>query len=592
MPVNRNALIRYRTIDQCLQNRYRLWTLEDLIEACSEALYEYEGIEKGVSRRTVQMDIQMMRSDKLGYNAPIVVQERKYYTYTDPNYSITNIPLTEQDLFKLNEVVEILKQFKGFSHFRELQGMVQKLEDKVNTARTQQAPIIDFEKNENLKGLEHVDFLYRAIMEKKVLAITYRSFKAHKAATFHFHPYFLKEYRNRWFVLGIRSPDQTLLTLALDRVQAIEERIGEEYIPNRHINIRTHFQDVLGVTVNIGEEPKEVKLFIDYRNAPYVLTKPLHPSQKLLEQSAHGITISLRVQHNFELEREILGFGDSIQVLEPPELKRRVKVKLQNALDQYASELTMGDVQPFIRQVQKTGTAILEDIYIQAEIARILSILERNKKSNARFRQGKDLFAIRQLFKEIPSLKPLVFNRNLMSVLQNGLGEKYFLTKALYFDKPPQSNWFVSWHQDLSIAVPEKMEMAGFYGWTQKADSIGVCPPLRFLKSAYTVRVHLDDTDFYNGALKVIPGSHTQIHDRAQLQAITQSEEPKVCQLSRGSIHVMKPLLLHASAKNQKDQARRVIHLEFNCLDLPGPLEWAEREELDWSHAFKEIENN
>ena len=106
MPVNRNALIRYKTIDNCLRNKYRQWTLDDLIEACSEALYEYEGIDKGVSRRTIQMDIQLMRSNKLGYDAPIVVVDKKYYTYEDPEYSITNIPLTDQDLGKLSEVVD------------------------------------------------------------------------------------------------------------------------------------------------------------------------------------------------------------------------------------------------------------------------------------------------------------------------------------------------------------------------------------------------------------------------------------------------------------------------------------------------------
>ena len=155
MPVNRNALIRYRTIDNCLRNRFRPWTLDDLIEACSEALYEYEGIDKGESKRTVQMDIQMMRSDKLGYNAPIVVIDKKYYTYEEADYSITNIPLTDQDLLKLNEVVEILKQFKGFTHFQELSGMVQKLEDKIHTAKTDQTSVIDFEKNENLRGQFH-----------------------------------------------------------------------------------------------------------------------------------------------------------------------------------------------------------------------------------------------------------------------------------------------------------------------------------------------------------------------------------------------------------------------------------------------------
>jgi hypothetical protein len=151
MPANRNALIRYRTIDNRLRNKYRKWTLEDLIAACSEALYEYEGIDKGVSRRTVQMDIQLMRSDKLGYNAPIVVTDKKYYAYEDPEYSITNIPLTDKDLGKLTEVVDILRQFKGFSHFNELNGMVQRLEDRIHTAKTKQAPIIDLEKNENLE---------------------------------------------------------------------------------------------------------------------------------------------------------------------------------------------------------------------------------------------------------------------------------------------------------------------------------------------------------------------------------------------------------------------------------------------------------
>lgn len=202
MPVNRNALIRNKTIDNCLRNRYRKWTLEDLIDACSDALYEYEGIDKGVSRRTVQMDIQMMRSEKLGYNAPIIVIDKKYYTYEDPEYSIINIPITDQDLSKLTKVVDILKQFKGFTHFQELSGMVQKLEDKIHVSKTKDRPIIDLEKNENLKGLEFIDPIYQAIANKKCIEITYQSFRARMSSKFMFHPAILKEFRNRWFVLG------------------------------------------------------------------------------------------------------------------------------------------------------------------------------------------------------------------------------------------------------------------------------------------------------------------------------------------------------------------------------------------------------
>ena len=284
MPVNRNALIRYKTIDQCLQNRFKKWTLQDLVDACSDVLYEYEGIDKGVSVRTVQMDIQMMRSEKLGYHAPIIVVDKKYYTYEDPNYSITNIPLTNQDLGKLNEVVEILKQFKGFNHFSELSGMVQRLEDKIQTAKSGQEPIIDFEKNEGLKGLEHIDMIYQAILNKKALEITYQSFKARNSETFVFHAYLLKEYRNRWFVLGIREGISAVFTLALDRILELKK----SYVSYEEINkpeIKSFYKDVIGVTVSPTLRPEKIILQIDPWNAPYVLTKPLHHSQQLLEEN-------------------------------------------------------------------------------------------------------------------------------------------------------------------------------------------------------------------------------------------------------------------------------------------------------------------
>ena len=109
MPANKNALIRYKTIDNCLRNKYRRWTLDDLVDACCDALYEMEGITKGVCARTVQMDIQIMRSDKLGYNAPIEVYDRIYYKYADPDYSITDMPLTLEDCKLIKEAIVLLK---------------------------------------------------------------------------------------------------------------------------------------------------------------------------------------------------------------------------------------------------------------------------------------------------------------------------------------------------------------------------------------------------------------------------------------------------------------------------------------------------
>lgn len=131
MPANKNALIRYKTIDNCLRNRYRRWTLEDLVEACSDALYDMEGIRKGVSVRTVQGDIQMMRSDKLGYNAPIEVYEHKYYRYSEPDYSITNMPMSQNDYEVMQEAVNMLRQLEDFEHFSEMSDVIGRLQDKL-----------------------------------------------------------------------------------------------------------------------------------------------------------------------------------------------------------------------------------------------------------------------------------------------------------------------------------------------------------------------------------------------------------------------------------------------------------------------------
>ncbi|MEM7509538.1 MAG: WYL domain-containing protein [Bacteroidota bacterium] len=343
MPANRNALIRYKTIDKCLRNRYRRWTLQDLVDACSDALYEYEGIEQGVSVRTVQLDIQMMRSEKLGYEAPIEVYERKFYRYADPEYSITQIPLTDYDLQTLNETVQILREFKDFSLFKELGGVIQRLEDRVLSEKSDHKGIIHLDKNEQLKGLEHLDTLYQAILKQKVLEITYQSFKAREASDLIIHPQLLKEFNNRWFLLGLHHKNQKLLTLALDRVLTIEVLEGKTYV-DKAIDGDEYYQHVVGVTVNEQPRVRRVTLKVDARNAPYVLTKPLHASQEVVEKTIEGAIVRIDVQHNFELERLILGFGDGIEVLKPAFLRRRIKNKLRFSLSRYEKD-GEGDVE-------------------------------------------------------------------------------------------------------------------------------------------------------------------------------------------------------------------------------------------------------
>ncbi len=335
MAQNKNALIRYRTIDKCLQNKYRKWTLKDLIDACSEALYEYEGRDINVSKRTVQLDIQLMRSDKLGYNAPIIVYDKKYYAYDIENFSITNIPLNESDMNVLSETVEMLKQFKDFSLFSDLGGIIQRLEDKIYTERTHQPAIIHLDKNENLKGLKHLDVLYQSILKKIVLKMEYKSFTAKTSNTFCFHPFILKEFNNRWFLVGRKDNVDKILTLALDRIQSVDYDLSIAYKQD-HFDANHYYKNTFGVTVLDPEHVMDVVLKFDKSNAPYVLTKPLHQSQVVLEHFEYGsVAIKIEVHLNFELERLILGFGDAVQVLEPRVLKKRIQRKLKNALQNY-----------------------------------------------------------------------------------------------------------------------------------------------------------------------------------------------------------------------------------------------------------------
>lgn len=338
MAWNKKALIRYRTIDKCLQNHTRKWTLEDLIEECSNVLYELEGKDVQISKRSIQLDIQTMRSDKLGYNAPIEVYEKKYYCYSDPGFSITDIPLRKVDMDVLAESVEMLKQFRNFSLFNELKGVIQKLEDRIFNESVNRKPIIHLDNNEDLKGLELMDKLYQAIIKKIVMKITYQSFSAKLPNTFNFHGYILKEFNNRWFLVGRRDGQNKISTLAIDRITHVDIDLSIDY-EDGNFDSDTYYSDTYGVTVLSEDQLIDIEMKVDRYNAPYVLTKPIHSSQCLLKSNEDGsVIIGLTVHHNFEIERLLSGFAGSIEVLKPASLRKQMRDKFRMAYLLYAKK--------------------------------------------------------------------------------------------------------------------------------------------------------------------------------------------------------------------------------------------------------------
>lgn len=333
MPVNRLALIRYKTIDNCLRNRYRKWTIYDLVDACSEALYEFEGKSEKVSLRTIQLDIQNMRSEKLGYNAPIIVVDKKYYTYSDDEYSITNMPLTSNDLKTLSQITHTLKQFEGFNQFSDMEEVLKKIENKIFAINNKSQTIIDFEKNNSLKGIKHLDIIYKSILKKNSLKIVYLSFNSPKPIVIHISPYLLKEYRNRWFLFGKNKRKKQIMTLALDRMLRI--RVTEEFSfeENTYFDSESYFKDIIGVTRYENTAIETIEFWVEKTHVPYVVTKPFHASQKLIEKNEDGAIFTINVIPNYEMEREFIGFGEFLKILNPIDLQNkfvdRIK-KMQN----------------------------------------------------------------------------------------------------------------------------------------------------------------------------------------------------------------------------------------------------------------------
>ncbi|MCJ7932947.1 MAG: phytanoyl-CoA dioxygenase family protein [Chryseobacterium sp.] len=222
------------------------------------------------------------------------------------------------------------------------------------------------------------------------------------------------------------------------------------------------------------------------------------------------------------------------------------------------------------------GFTVINSIFSVEETEQISTVLQHLDTSRENFRKSEDLFAIRQFLKEVPEIQDLIFNDNMKRIVREIFGEKYFVVKSIYFDKPETSNWYVAYHQDLTISVDKKLELSGFGPWTTKKNQFAVQPPLHILENIYTIRIHLDETDENNGALKVIPKSHTKgIWRPETIDWDVETEE--ICTVEKGGIMIMKPLTLHGSNRTTNGKKRRVIHIEFSDMELPEVLHWSER---------------
>ena len=336
MATNKNASIRYQALDQCFRDPYHRYYVEDLIGKCEEALLYYNGT-GGVSRRQIFEDIKYMESEA-GWCIPLERckdGKRMYYRYRDPNFTINAQPLTDDEARQMETVILTLSRFRGMPCNEWVDDVISNLEWRFNLKRSEQN-VIAFEQNERLRGLPYLSPLIDATLRQQVLCIDYQSYKEEAVERkMTVHPYYLKEYNNRWYLLALDADTGYLCNLALDRIHGIAVCEDVRYIPNT-TDFDHYFDDVIGVTVPDGATKKEhIVLQLSTRQLAYALSKPLHASQTLVD--AEQRLISLDVKPNYELDYHILALGPGVEVREPATYRAHIRQKLEETLEKYTA---------------------------------------------------------------------------------------------------------------------------------------------------------------------------------------------------------------------------------------------------------------
>lgn len=224
-------------------------------------------------------------------------------------------------------------------------------------------------------------------------------------------------------------------------------------------------------------------------------------------------------------------------------------------------------------QFEQDGFKILMGVLTASECDALsceLSALFEKQQHSARNKIG----GIRNVLHTSPGVAQLASSRTVISIMEECAGQKAFPVRAIFFDKTAETNWLVPWHRDLAIAVAARMEIPGFGGWSVKDGVPHVHPPREILESMSTMRLHLDDCDAGNGALKVIPGSHRLGKLAASDISRWTEQTPVFCEASKGDALLMRPLLLHASEPSKSPFHRRILHVEYATAELPNGLKW------------------
>ncbi len=339
MPTNKNALIRYKYLDRLLSDHHHYYDIHDLTEKVNDMLYE-DGFSE-VTQRCIEKDLNTL--EYAPFSAPIErfrKNGKSCIAYGQYSFSIFKEEMSREERSLLREVLSTLGQFGGLDNFQWLDDF------KIGLGLEERNPIISFSNNPYLQNSNLLGTLFDNISNEVVIKLSYHTFGDETIRNIDFHPYLLKQYNDRWFLLGAADSDQKILNFALDRIDKVEPLPEKKYIECPD-DIFERFEDIVGVTLYEERKCEHILCWVNDSSKGYVNTKPIHESYTPLkgdkEQELHnqypklegGMFFSIDCIPNFELIRELCSFGGNLVVLSPESIRAEIKDRLLMHVKQY-----------------------------------------------------------------------------------------------------------------------------------------------------------------------------------------------------------------------------------------------------------------
>lgn len=318
MPVDKQVLLRYQVLNKCFRNRYREYTIDDLVDECNKALRRMD--KPDVSKRTIQNDINILEADYgIILDEKLKQGKKRLYRYVDVNYSIPLFRINDEERHKLQDAIRVLEHFEGDPMYDWAKTLLMQIEG--GSFDDDSTPVVSFQSNPDLKGIELFGKLLQSILKKRTLKIEYAPFGKDNYSE-RIYPYHLKQFNDRWYLIAQAVGYNSLGHYALDRIEGFEEIS----IPFKEsgVDFEEYFDDVIGVTVPERVETVDVVMRVSNTRFNYIKTKPLHLSQRVVSEDKNHTTISINVKITKELIALILSFGSDVEVVSPASLRSEI----------------------------------------------------------------------------------------------------------------------------------------------------------------------------------------------------------------------------------------------------------------------------